>query len=94
MSRSNVNYPALEIISGFYKVLAWIVAIFTVISSIFIFVSDMGYYNFLPYGIPRIFIVIANLILGGLSFISLLGISEIIKVFLNIEQNTRKLKEM
>jgi len=84
MSNSTQNkYPALRIISGIFKVLGWIIALISVIST-FYFLSEED-------GIQ--FLAIASILGGGILTLSFLSISEIIKVFIDIEENTRKASE-
>lgn len=70
------KYPALRIISGVYYILAWIVIIFTLFCG-FVFAKD---------SIALFFVII---VIGAIVSISLLAFSEGIKVFIDIEENTR-----
>lgn len=76
------RYPALKTISIIFSVLAWIVAI----ASIFVF------FYFLIAEEEGILSIVAILV-GGLLTIGILSTSEIIKVFIDIEENTRKIAE-
>ena len=73
------RYPALRFISGLYKVLAWLVCALSVVASIYLIFQ----------GEVEISIALGVLIVGGILFVSLLAIAEIIKVFIDIEHNTR-----
>ena len=80
---SSKRYPALRSIAGLYQVLAWIVA---VIAGIGILLSLDNFERDL---IKLILIFIG----GAVGFITLLAASESIKVFIDIEENTRKVAE-
>ena len=73
------RYPALRFISSIYRLSAWIILFVSIIFSIY-FISQ-GQMN-IQYGIGAILI-------GLIIFISFLAISEGIKVFIDIEHNTR-----
>lgn len=75
---SNLRYPALRTIAGFYGLLAWIVGFVTIGFSLY-FISDENYIG-----------LVVGLLLGILTTLGLMAIAEGIKVFLDIEQNTRK----
>lgn len=76
------RYPALRTIAGVYMVLAWIIGIIAIITT-FYFLSENGMQIF----------ALVSLIVGGLLALALAAISESIKVFLDIEYNTRKVSE-
>ena len=78
------KYPALRTIAGIYSVFAWIIGIVAVIIAIYFYSQNqtMG----LTIGIP-------SLIVGALIVLGLLAVSESIKVFIDIEENTRKTNE-
>ncbi|MEJ5303471.1 MAG: hypothetical protein HPY80_08515 [Bacteroidales bacterium] len=76
------RYPALRTIAGVYMVLAWIIGIVAIITT-FYFLSEKGMQIF----------GLVSLIVGGLLALGLAAISESIKVFLDIEYNTRKASE-
>lgn len=78
---TGIRYPALRFISGFYKILAYLVVIIAVIAIIISFASDSP-----SLGVLEILIALIG---GGFLFISFLAASEIIKVFIDIEHNTR-----
>jgi len=76
------RYPALRTIAGVYMVLAWIIGIAAIITT-FYFLSENRMQIF----------GLVSLIVGGLLALGLAAISESIKVFLDIEYNTRKTSE-
>jgi hypothetical protein len=78
------KYPALRTIAGIYSVFAWIIGIVAVIIAIYFYSQNqtMG----LTIGIP-------SLVVGALLVLGLLAVSESIKVFIDIEENTRKTNE-
>ncbi len=78
---TSIRYPALRFISGFYKILAWIVVIVTVVFIISLIARDGSSLGILE--------AVIALLGGGFLFISFLATSEIIKVFVDIEHNTR-----
>jgi len=71
------RYPALRTIAVVYMVLAWVIGVVTVIA-LFYFISE-----------ENIVQGVISIIAGGLLALGLAAISEIIKVFLDIEYNTR-----
>jgi hypothetical protein len=85
---SNLNvgrkYPALRALSTILSIIAWLVAIFTVIVVITLFSNTSQYEK-----VSMIYPFIA-LVVGAILFIALLAYSEIIIVFVDIEENTRK----
>lgn len=76
------RYPALRTIAGIYMVLAWLIGIAAIITTFY----------FLSQNRMQIFGLV-SLIVGGLLALGLAAISESIKVFLDIEYNTRKASE-
>jgi hypothetical protein len=98
------KFTALRIVSVIFKVLAWIVAVLTVIAFIVMLVggaamSSMmgrGYGGYGGWGTLGAFggigMAFAILIYGAFSFVSLLAAAEMILVILAIEENTRALK--
>lgn len=76
------RYPALRTISGVYMVLAWIIGIAAIITTFYFLSEDR----------MKIFGLV-SLVVGGLLALGLAAISESIKVFLDIEYNTRKTSE-
>jgi len=82
---STQRYPALRTIAGVYQVLAWLVAVVAGIGVLFAlanFKEDLSK-----------FILLFSIIGGAIGFITLLAASESIKVFIDIEENTRKVAE-
>ncbi|NUM32670.1 MAG: hypothetical protein HUU47_10165 [Bacteroidetes bacterium] len=79
------RYPALRTIAGIYYAFAWIIGIVAVI---IVFISwskgdETG----------KLMIAIPTLVVGALIVLGLLATSESIKVFIDIEENTRKTNE-
>jgi DNA-dependent RNA polymerase auxiliary subunit epsilon len=80
---SSKKYPALRIVSSLYYYSAWVVGLFAIIYSLYCFSrgsvidTEDGFFA---------------LIYGFISLIGMLAISELIKVILDIEWNTRKVK--
>ncbi|MCX7996005.1 MAG: hypothetical protein N3A65_09620 [candidate division WOR-3 bacterium] len=95
------RFTALRVISVIFKVLAWIVAVFTVIGFIAMLIGGaaMGSMMGRGYGgygglgaLGGIGMAFAILIYGAFLFVSLLAAAEMILVILAIEENTRALK--
>jgi len=82
---AETRYPALRTIAGIYSVFAWIIGIVAVIIA-FISWSKDGETGGLMIAIP-------TLVVGALIVLGLLAASESIKVFIDIEENTRKTNE-
>lgn len=76
------KYPALIILSNISKIFAWIALIISIILSIIQIVTVLTIIN-----------VIITLISGIAIFIMFLGASELIKLFIDIEKNTRKIEK-
>ena len=76
------KYPALRTLSGIIAFIAWTVAILALII-VFALLSKLNE------GVSWIFPV-GTLVVGTVLFIALLAYAEIIKVFVDIEENTRK----
>jgi hypothetical protein len=73
------KYPALRFISGVFRLLAWIIAITALIAMIYLITQgDLGIVS-----------ALGVLVGGGILFIIHLAIAELIKVFIDIEYNTR-----
>ncbi|MBP7152308.1 MAG: hypothetical protein KBA43_06555 [Paludibacteraceae bacterium] len=79
---SRYRYSALRTIAHVYTVLAWIIGIAAIITTFYFLFGD----NMIIFGL-------VSLIVGGLLALGLAAISESIKVFLDIEYNTRKVSE-
>ena len=75
------KYPALRTISGMYMFIAWIVGVGSFILLIF------GFF------LMEISLIISSLIVGFIGVVSMLAISEIIKLFMNIANDVNKIKE-
>lgn len=101
------KFTALRIVSVIFKVLAWIVAVFTIIGFVVMLVggaamSSMmgrGYGGYGGYGglgtlgaFGGVGLAFGILIYGAFVFVSLLAAAEMILVILAIEENTRALK--
>ncbi len=101
------KFTALRVVSVIFKVLAWIVAVLTVIAFIVMLVggaamSSMmgrGYGGYGGYGglgalgaFGGIGMAFFILIYGAFAFVSLLAAADMILVILAIEENTRNLK--
>ncbi len=79
-SNSYDKYPALRIISGIYKIFAWIIGIVTIIVAVMsLNTGEMG----------LIFSLI-SVVVGGLIILGVLAVAESIMVFIDIEHNTRQ----
>ncbi|NOZ60346.1 MAG: zinc ribbon domain-containing protein [Calditrichaeota bacterium] len=81
------KYPALRTISGIYKVLAWITGIGAVITLFYGFTLLGKGYSAKTTGIS---LITSSLIMGILGVIAFLAISEGIKLFIDIESNSRE----
>lgn len=75
------KYPALRTISGIYNLFSWLAGIATIIVG-FVLANQSR-----DYGLP---VFLAVLLAGLIIVISLRAVSEIIHVFIDIEENTRK----
>jgi predicted nucleic acid-binding Zn-ribbon protein len=82
--REQLRYPALRVIAGIYRVLAWFVAILAAIG-VFVGLTNLEGYR-ASFGI---LLLLGSLIGGAIGFVTLLAASEGIKVFIDIEENTR-----
>ena len=76
------KYPALMLISKIYKGLAYI-AFFIGIIALLLVISNLKYFEDI---IIPLYTVLSSTFIGTLFF----AISEIIMLFINIEENTRK----
>lgn len=81
------KYPALRVISGIYKAIAIIVGIGAFIALIYGLSQLEGGYRARATGTS---IIISSLISGIIGVIAFLAISEIIKLFIDLEDNSRK----
>ncbi|MBE2281427.1 MAG: hypothetical protein IAE91_13635 [Ignavibacteriaceae bacterium] len=76
---NSYRYPALRTIATVYMVFAWIIGIAAISTALYhFFVGRMIIFGLI------------SLLVGGLLALGLAAISESIKVFLDIEYNTRK----
>ena len=75
-----IRYPALNLISNVFQIFGWIVGIVTIGIVIYSFTID-----------PNIIYTTILLITGIFVSIINIAISEIIKIVIDIEENTRKL---
>jgi len=75
------RYPALRTFAGIYSSFAWIIGIATV---------GVAFYAIHNNGSGGLIIAIPTLVLGALIILGLLTSAESIKVFIDIEKNTRK----
>ena len=80
ISMGTDKYPALRTIALFYGVFAWIVGILAVILAVY----------FGSQGIAGVFLALSTLVVGALIVLGVLAVSESIKVFIDIEYNTRQ----
>jgi hypothetical protein len=83
LTNDKKRYPALRTIAGIYFVLAWIVGIFAVIIAFYSLSQNenVGLY------------VVPSILVGAFIVLGLLATSESIKVFIDIEENTRRKNE-
>lgn len=92
------KFKALRTISVIFKILAWVVAVFTIIGFFVMLVGGAALSQFSSrYGAPGLLGPLGGvamafyiLIIGALWFISLLAAADLILVLLAIEENTRK----
>jgi len=82
------RYPALRAIIGYYRVLAGILIIFTVIICISFFIGGPAGFFWI-----RVLGAMATGLLGMALYVTLRATAEGITVFLDIEENTRKIHE-
>ncbi len=78
------RYPALRTIASFFQLLAILVG-FLVVGILYYFANSRGDAN--------IILLVSALVIGVIIVLFLLATSESIKVFLDIEYNTRKTAE-
>jgi hypothetical protein len=80
--RVQSRYPALQTIAGIFRILAWLVVVFSVIGIIF------GFINIKTIGLG-VSLLLGSLIGGAVSFFTLFAVAEAIEVLIDIEENTR-----
>jgi len=92
-SEPEKKYPALRIISGIYETLAWILGFGVALSGLIVAGTQKKVYGG---GITSsgIIIAVVSIIVGALLLIGLLAVAEIIKLFIDVEENTRSTKEI
>lgn len=90
----NNYYPASRIIAGIYVFMAYIVGIVSIIAPISIIVTGDSNYNQLGINIENRYLLAFLVFLFGMIITLLLvATSERIKIFIDIEYNTRKIAE-
>ncbi len=87
------RYPALNTISGIYITLAVVVIIITAVISMVELVMGLDFLG-ISGGIGTIIFVLVTIAIGSIIALSLFAASESIKVFMDIEANTRKSAEI
>jgi len=95
------KFKLLRTVSVIFKIIAWIVAFFTIIGFVGMLVGGAALSQFGgQYGAPKmvgpvwgVFMAFYILIIGAISFVSFLAGAELILVILAIEENTRALKK-
>ncbi|MHB8278478.1 MAG: hypothetical protein ACYDIA_12600 [Candidatus Humimicrobiaceae bacterium] len=80
-----MRYPALQLIAGIYRILAWLVVVLGVIGVIFGFVNLRDKAT-IGLGVS---LILGSLIGGAISCVTLYAASEATEVFIDIEENTR-----
>ncbi len=93
------KYKALRFIGGLYKVLAFIVLVAVILGILVAdisliaggdFISDMAGYDLGGAGvIMAIFLTIFGLLGGGLVFITLYAVSDLVTLLISVEEATR-----
>jgi hypothetical protein len=95
------KFNTLRIISTIFKVIAWVVAVFTIIGFFAMLIGGAALSqfshrygaNYFPFGaFGGVAMAFYILILGAIWFISLLAGAELIMVIIAIEENTRAQK--
>lgn len=84
------RYPALQTLSGVYLVLAWLAGI----SAIIFIIYGLSMLNNFRTKSEGIDLIIQGLIYGVLGVIFCLAISQGIKLFVDLERNTRKQNQL
>lgn len=87
---SDIKYPALNIISGFYKLLAEIIAVLSIVITIYLLIARNQYNdnNNIILSITS-FSATSIFLCGIITSTVLFAIAEAIRVFIAIEENTR-----
>ena len=78
------KYPALRVIAGLYQIIALVIAFLALIGLLISFQQSAG----------TPVIAILCLVIGFIGVVSFLALSESIKVFIDVEQNTRAIVEL
>ena len=84
------RYSTLRWLSGLFDVMAWVILLFSIIGPMIVIGlqnNSSGYPNDVGY---KITLLLTSLIYGGLGFLVLKTISELILLFIDIEENTRQ----
>lgn len=81
------KYPALRFISGVYRFFAWVSLLLSI--GTFFYTLSEGKQTETPFGYLGTLIAFGILLGGLFVFISLLAIAEAIKLFIDMEHNTR-----
>ena len=80
---AHLRYPALRLMAGIYKILAWLVAIGTLLGIVMLAAS---------HELSGV-LTLAAFLGGAVGFVTLFAASEGIMVFLDIEENTRQMAD-
>lgn len=78
------KYPALRVIAGLYQIIALLIA----------FLALIGFLLSFQQSASTSVIAILSLVVGLIGVVSFLALSESIKVFVDVEQNTRTIVEL
>lgn len=78
------KYPALRVIAGLYQIIALVIA----------FLALIGFLLSFQQSASTPVIAILSLVVGLIGVVSFLALSESIKVFVDVEQNTRTIVEL
>jgi hypothetical protein len=78
------KYPALRVIAGLYQIIAVVIALLALIGLLSSFQQTAG----------TPVTAILFLVIGFIGVVSFLALSESIKVFIDVEQNTRAIVEL
>ncbi|MDP7558146.1 MAG: hypothetical protein QF923_01575 [Candidatus Marinimicrobia bacterium] len=76
------NYPALRVLAGIYEIIAWIGGAGALVA----FFYSIG-------TIDSVILIFINFIIAALIIVSLLASAELIKLFVNIANHVRVIKE-
>jgi len=90
------RFPALHVISGLFKIMAWLVALADIIGIVFILIGKTPFEfvnqaaSKFSFNASPIFLAVSAFVLGAFYFLILYALAEGILVMLAIEENTRK----